>query len=195
MEPARGGVLGAALRDPQLVVLSGHFPHVETEAQVGAEPGVQARECALPGPGSWGSGAPRWGTLREPGSRCALRSWGGRAPRLWRRLQELPVTCWDSHFSHPSDTMAPWQYRQGPGTLPARALSAVLESSGGAGRGAGLVAFAHALLRPRLVGTQVGCKAKARAGFPDSVPRDDQVTLTNFYAFRERTRILKLRYN
>ena len=80
MEPARGGVLGAALRDPQLVVLSGHFPHVETEAQVGAEPGVQARECALPGPGSWGSGAPRWGTLREPGPRCALRSWGGPSP-------------------------------------------------------------------------------------------------------------------
>lgn len=43
MEPAGGAVLGAALRDPQLAVLSGHFPHVETEAQVGAEPGVQAR--------------------------------------------------------------------------------------------------------------------------------------------------------
>lgn len=97
------------------------------------------------------------------------------------------MTCWDSHFSHPSDTMAPWQCRQGPGTLPARALSAVLESRGGAGRGARLGAVAHALLRPRLVGTQVGCKGKARAGFPDSVPRDGQVTLTNFYAYRENS--------
>lgn len=96
------------------------------------------------------------------------------------------MTCWDSHFSHPSDTMAPWQCRQGPGTLPARALSAVLESRGGAGRGARLGAVAHALLRPRLVGTQVGCKGKARAGFPDSVPRDGQVTLT-FYAYRENS--------
>lgn len=43
----------------------------------------------------------------------------------------------------------------------------------GAVRGAGepwqggvLVAFAHAPLRPRLVGTQVGCRGKTRAGFP-----------------------------
>ena len=65
---------GAALRGPQRVLLSGHFLHVETEAQVGAEPGVQARECVLPGPGSWEAGAPQRGNLREPGLRCALRS-------------------------------------------------------------------------------------------------------------------------
>lgn len=28
------------------------------------------------------------------------------------------MTCWDSHFSHRLDTMAPRQCRQMPGTLP-----------------------------------------------------------------------------
>lgn len=56
MEPTGGGTLGRLSGAHSGLCLSGHFSHVETEAQVGAEPGVRARECALPGPGSWGSG-------------------------------------------------------------------------------------------------------------------------------------------
>ena len=40
------------------------------------------------------------------------------------------MTCWDNHFSHQSDTMAPRQCRHMPGTLATRAQSAVLESGG-----------------------------------------------------------------
>ena len=118
---------GAAVRGPQLALPSGHFSHVEAVSGK-AEPGFGAGECSLPGPGSRGSrGAPEGprGSL-GPGVHCVR---GGQVPQLCR-LQELQVTCWDSHFSHQSDTTAPRRCHQMPGTLAIRALSAVLESGG-----------------------------------------------------------------
>lgn len=140
-----------------------------------------------PGQGVCAAWAWLMGKRRRPGGnpegagpRCALRR-GGRAPRLRRRLQELGDLL-GQPLSHPSDTVAPWQCLRGRD--PPAGPHPRCWRRGGGGTGAPDWGRWHALLRSRLVGTQVGCKGSTELGFQTRCQRGGQVTLT-FYAYRE----------